>query len=135
MSMFNLLAALSDAKVDYVLVGGLAVSLHGYQRVTMDVDVVLALDDANLSRFIACARAANLKPVLPISIDALRDSALIDQWHREKGMLSFALREPDLMATVIDVLVRPLVPFEVLNRERLASSRASTTSTSMVTRW
>ena len=116
MSMFNLLAALSDAKVDYVLVGGLAVSLHGYQRVTMDVDVVLALDDANLSRFIACARAANLKPVLPISIDALRDSALIDQWHREKGMLSFALREPDLMATVIDVLVRPLVPFEVLKR-------------------
>ena len=114
--MFNLLAALSDAKVDYVLVGGLAVSLHGYQRVTMDVDVVLARDDANLSRFIACARAANLKPVLPISIDALRDPALIDQWHREKGMLSFALREPDLMATVIDVLVRPLVPFEVLKR-------------------
>ena len=55
MSMFNLLAALSDAKVDYVLVGGLAVSLHGFQRVTMDVDVVLARDDANLSRFIACA--------------------------------------------------------------------------------
>ncbi len=116
MSMFNLLAALSDAKVDYVLVGGLAVSLHGFQRVTMDVDVVLALDDANLSRFIDCARAANLKPVLPISVDALRDPALIDQWHREKGMLSFALREPDLMATVIDVLVRPVVPFEVLKR-------------------
>ena len=116
MSMFNLLAALSDANVDYVLVGGLAVSLHGFQRVTMDVDVVLALDDANLSRFIDCARAANLKPVAPISIDALRDPALIDQWHREKGMLSFALREADLMATVIDVLVRPVVPFEVLKR-------------------
>ncbi len=116
MSMYSLLAALSEARVDYVLVGGLAVSLHGYQRVTLDVDVVLSLSDANLSRFIECARASNLKPVLPLPIEALRDAAQIDRWHREKGMLAFALRGPDAMATVIDILVRPVVPFEVLKR-------------------
>lgn len=120
MSMYSLLAALSEAGVDYVLVGGLAVSLHGYQRVTLDVDVVLALDDANLSRFIDCAGAAKLKPVLPIPLDALRNAALIDQSHREKGMLAFALRGADLMATVIDVLVRPVVPFETLKRNAVA---------------
>lgn len=121
MSMYSLLAALSEADVDYVLVGGLAVSLHGYQRVTMDVDVVLALNDANLSRFIDCARAANLKPVLPVPLESLRDAALIDRWHREKGMLAFALRGADLMATVIDVLVRPVVPFETLKRNAVAT--------------
>ena len=42
MSMFGLLKTLADANVVFVLVGGLAVALHGYQRVTMDVDVVLA---------------------------------------------------------------------------------------------
>jgi len=26
--------------------------------------------------------------VLPIPIDSLRDAALIDLWHREKGMLA-----------------------------------------------
>ncbi len=45
MSMYDLLATLSEAKIDYVLIGGLAVTLHGYQRVTMDVDVVLAMND------------------------------------------------------------------------------------------
>lgn len=48
MSMFRLIKTLSDAGVDYVLVGGLAVTLHGYQRVTMNVDVVLAMEADNL---------------------------------------------------------------------------------------
>ena len=116
MSMYKLLATLSDAGIDYVLIGGLAVTLHGYQRVTMDVDVVLSMDDANLGRFIDSAKAAGLRPVLPIAIDALRDASQIDQWHREKGMLAFALRGPDMMATVIDVLVRPVVSFDELKR-------------------
>lgn len=45
MGMFDLIKTLSDAEVDYVVVGGLAVVLHGYQRATMDVDVVLAMDE------------------------------------------------------------------------------------------
>lgn len=116
MSMYRLLATLSDANIDYVLVGGLAVTLHGYQRLTMDVDVVLSLNDENLAKFVDCAKRARLKPVLPIPIDSLRDAALIDLWHRDKGMLAFGLRGPDMMATVIDVLVRPRVPFDVLKR-------------------
>lgn len=116
MNMYELLAALNRANVDYVLVGGLAVTLHGYQRLTMDVDVVLAMDDGNLDRFVACAKAANLRPVLPIGLDTLRDAAQIDRWHAEKGLLAFALRGPDAVATVIDVLVRPVVPFEELKR-------------------
>ncbi len=114
--MYTLLSTLSDAEVDYVLIGGLAVTLHGYQRVTMDVDVVLSMDEPNLAKFVACAKAAGLRPVLPIPIDALRDGSVIDQWHREKGMLAFALRSPEAMATVIDVLVRPVVPFHELKR-------------------
>jgi hypothetical protein len=114
--MYQLLATLSDANIDYVLVGGLAVTLHGYQRLTMDVDVVLALNDENLAKFVDCAKRARLKPVLPIPIESLRDAALIDLWHRDKGLLAFGLRGPEMMATVIDVLVRPLVPFDELKR-------------------
>jgi hypothetical protein len=116
MSMYNLLATLCKAEIDYVLIGGLAVTLHGYQRVTMDVDVVLAMTDANLGKFVECAKGAGLRPVLPIPIDSLRDASLIDEWHRDKGMLAFALREPDAMAAVIDVLVRPVVSFDDLKR-------------------
>ena len=117
MGMFDLIKMLEDASVDHVLVGGLAVALHGYQRVTMDVDVVLALDGENLQRFVASAKAAGLQPVTPVDIASLAQPELLDRWHREKGMQAFGLRKPEDMATVIDVLIRPLGPYEDLRRD------------------
>jgi hypothetical protein len=117
MNMFDLIKTLAEAGVDYVVVGGLAVALHGYQRVTMDVDVVLAMDRQNLSRFIECAKAAGLRPTIPVQIEALTKPELIEQWYREKGMLAFSLRSTEALATVIDVLVKPVVAFEDLKRD------------------
>jgi len=117
MSMFDLLKMLAEAKVDFVLVGGLAVALHGYQRVTMDVDVVLAMDADNLRRFLSVAKASDLRPTIPVELDALARPELIEQWHREKGMLVFSLRGAETMATVLDVLVRPVIQFADLRRD------------------
>jgi hypothetical protein len=46
MKIAELLQSLTDARVDYVLVGGLAVQLHGYMRSTFDIDLVLAMKRA-----------------------------------------------------------------------------------------
>ena len=117
MSMFGLLQTLVEAKVEFVLVGGLAVALHGYQRVTMDVDVVLAMDDGNLQRFLSIARTSGLRPTMPVEIESLAKPELIEQWHRDKGMLAFSLRGAETMATVLDVLVKPVVRFADLRRD------------------
>lgn len=117
MGMFDLIKILDNAGIKYVLVGGLAVSLQGYPRVTMDVDVVLAMDEGNLRRFIDCAKAADLRPVVPVAIDSLAQPELLEQWYREKGMLAFGLRGPDALATVMDVLVKPVVSFSDLQRD------------------
>ena len=116
MSMFDIIELLDSAQVDYVLIGGLAVTLRGYQRLTMDVDIVLAMSAQNLQCFIGAAKRAGLRPVMPVAIDSLADPQLLDRWHDEKGMLAFALRHPDRQSTVIDVLVRPNVPFDELKR-------------------
>lgn len=113
----ELLNTLVQQSVDFVLVGGLAVQLHGYMRMTYDVDLVLAMNNENLTRFIDAAKKLGLVPVIPVSIDSLKNADLIDQWHREKGMLAFALREPTVAGSVIDVLVRPDVSYEKLNAD------------------
>lgn len=41
------LRALEEAGVQYVTVGGVAVILHGYGRLTGDVDALIALDPEN----------------------------------------------------------------------------------------
>ena len=114
MKTIQLLRALTEAEVDFVLVGGLAVQLHGFQRATFDIDLVLAMNDVNLSRFIEIARRHDLRPIIPVPIDALKDAAQVDRWHREKGMLAFSLREPRAAGCVVDVLVRPDVAWERL---------------------
>lgn len=114
MKIAELLQALSENQVQYVLVGGMAVQLHGYLRSTFDIDLVLAMNDENLSRFIAVARQFGLVPAMPVPIDSLKNASQIEQWHREKGMLAFALREPQTGGSVVDVLVRPNVPYERL---------------------
>ena len=119
MGIFDPIMLLAEKEIDFVLVGGLAVALQGYQRVTMDVDVVLAMDGGNLERFIAAAREAGLRPTIPVPLQSLARPELIEQWHREKGMLAFSLRGPEAQATVLDVLVRPAVPHADLRRDAL----------------
>jgi hypothetical protein len=120
MKIAELLQSLSDGQVQYVLVGGLAVQLHGFMRSTFDIDLVLAMTDENLVRFIAVAKRYSLVPTIPVPIDSLRDSIQIDQWHREKGMLAFSLRDPRIGGSVVDVLVRPEVPFDRLMANAVA---------------
>lgn len=117
MGIFDLIALLANGKVDYVLVGGLAVALRGHARTTMDVDVVLAMDEANLERFIESARRAGLQPTIPARLEDLADAALIDRWRREKNLLAFSLRGPEAQATVLDVLVAPSVSYADLRRD------------------
>jgi hypothetical protein len=116
MNMFDLLKLLAMAKVDFVLVGGLAVALRGYSRFTLDVDVVLAMDEANLRRFIGAATEAGLHPTIPVPLESLVQPELIEQWYKEKGMIAFSLRSREAIATVLDVLVRPVIPFAELRK-------------------
>lgn len=44
----QMLRRLTEAGVDFVVIGGVAVMLSGYGRATRDLDIVFATDDANL---------------------------------------------------------------------------------------
>lgn len=46
----KLLAALCEGGVEFILVGGVAATVHGSSRLTQDIDVVYGRTDDNLSR-------------------------------------------------------------------------------------
>lgn len=52
----RLLVALSEAEVEFILVGGFAVGAHGHPRATKDVDLLPAPDQQNLERLAALLR-------------------------------------------------------------------------------
>lgn len=48
------LKLLNDHNVEYLLVGGFAVALHGYPRATADMDIWVARNRANAERLVEC---------------------------------------------------------------------------------
>jgi hypothetical protein len=41
---------------------------------------------------------------------------LLEQWHNEKGVLAFSLYSLDQVATAINILIKPVVPYADLRR-------------------
>lgn len=111
MFYLDLFSALSRHRVDYVLIGGLAISLHGIERATMDVDVTVAMTPDNLSALVDMARELGMTPVLPVDLDTLADLGQLAAWHRERNLEAFALRAPGHAGVTMDVLLYPPVDF------------------------
>jgi hypothetical protein len=57
-----LLATLHVHRVDYIVIGGVAVQVHGHRRTTKDLDVVAAPDLENLKRFAAALADLQARP-------------------------------------------------------------------------
>lgn len=109
MFYLDLFRALAQHQVRYMLVGGLAMNLHGVPRMTMDVDLVLAMDEENLDRFIGCARTLGLTPQAPVPLAALKDAGQRRQWAEQKHMIAFALNPAQPGAPTVDVLIAPAI--------------------------
>lgn len=52
----DLIAALDDARIAYVIIGGFAVAAHGYVRATKDLDIVPSPAPENLARLAGLLR-------------------------------------------------------------------------------
>lgn len=116
MFYLNLFNALARHHVEYLLIGGLAASLHGVERATMDVDITVAANPGNLGHLVETAEALRLSPVLPVPLEALNDVELLRKWHTELNLKTFALRTLDLASARVDVLLFPPVEFACMSQ-------------------
>lgn len=129
MFYIDLFRALEKEQVRYLVVGGVAVNLHGAERMTSDVDLMLALDADNLRRFFSAVSSFGFKPVVPATLEQLCDADTLGRWITEKHMLAFALRPAEDTAPTVDILVKPVVDFdEAYPRRYLVEAQGVTIS-------
>ena len=79
--------ALNDAKVQYLIVGGLAVNAHGYERLTNDVDLVIGLEQDNIRRGLRALMDTGYRIKIPVTPEQFADPLLREAWRREKDMI------------------------------------------------
>ncbi|HET9776056.1 MAG TPA: hypothetical protein VFP77_05785 [Gemmatimonadaceae bacterium] len=97
--------ALETARVRYLVAGGLAVNAHGYVRLTMDIDLVIALDADNIRRAFQALAGIGYRPTVPIDAEAFTQPELRNRWQEEKGMQVLNFHSDAFPGTSVDVFV------------------------------
>jgi hypothetical protein len=135
----RLIRRLVAGRVDFVVIGGLAVIAHGYPRITKDVDIVYARSPANLERLGSVlqdvrARLAGVDDGVPFVPDARSlqrtsiltldsDEGLIDLLAEPAGAASYdELRARAEIADFGDVRV-PIADLDDLIAMKRAAGR------------
>ena len=86
-SIESLVRALNDARVRFLVVGGLAVVAHGYGRQTQDVDLVIRLRPDSIGAAFAALSSLGYRPRVRVTAEMLSDRATRDALVRDRGML------------------------------------------------
>ena len=111
--------ALHAADVRYVVVGGVAVVLHGHARLTADLDLAIDLEPAVARRAIVALTGLGLRPRAPVRAEDFADPAIRSSWKRERGMLVFSMVDPSDPLRAVDVFVDEPIPFAELHERSL----------------
>lgn len=101
----RVISALNDAGVDYVIVGGIAVVLHGVDRLTADLDVVLDLERDAALKAMKCLQQLGYRPRPPVRMEEFAESDRRQQWMETKNMRVFSLWDPHGELPVLDLFV------------------------------
>ena len=109
----SVLAALDDSGVRFVVVGGVAVVLHGHGRSTVDLDVVIDLASEDAVRAIDALIAIGLEPRLPVDARDFADERIRLEWVRSRGMQVFTMLDPG-GHLLVDLFVKSPLPFDEL---------------------
>lgn len=110
---------LNKKKVRYLIVGGIAVNLHGFPRVTGDLDIMLDLNDGkSINGFVEVVKVLGFKPKIPVKIENFAILSKRKSWIEEKNMKVFSVYNPSQEIEHIDVLVKNLIDFDKAYKSR-----------------
>jgi hypothetical protein len=118
--------ALETAQARYVVVGGLATVLHGFARLTADVDIVVDLEPSEATKVLSALLAIGFRPRAPVGAYDFADATVRKRWIDEKGMRVFSLWDPKNPLREVDLFVEHPLPFkELWDRSELVELGAS----------
>jgi hypothetical protein len=97
--------ALDAAQARYLVAGGLAVNAHGYIRLTVDIDLVIALDAENILQAFRALAGLGYKPSVPIDSETFARPEQRQRWREEKGMQVLSFFSDAFPGIPVDVFV------------------------------
>lgn len=110
----KLFRALNASGTRYVVVGGLAVVLHGHQRLTSDTDLIIDLAAGPAARLLETLRVLGFVPRVPVDPLQFADAEQRRDWIENRHMQVFSLFHPEQPGWVVDLFAEHPIDFEGL---------------------
>lgn len=93
-------------------------NIHGLERATHDIDLIIFLEKENILRFSRAMKRLGYQPKIPVKPEDFADKKLRESWIKEKNMVVFSFYHPKNPFEVIDVFVYHPRPFQEMFRAR-----------------
>ncbi|MGH8135055.1 MAG: nucleotidyltransferase domain-containing protein [Steroidobacteraceae bacterium] len=100
-----LFAMLEARQLRYVVVGGLALVLHGVDRLTADVDLAVDLAPAAAARLVDALEEGGYRATAPVDARQLADPVIRAAWHRDRNMQVFSYWDTTGRRPTIDICI------------------------------
>lgn len=100
------------AGIRYLVVGGIAVNLHGYARLTVDLDLMLDLSRDNLTLVVDALEELGYVPRVPVNPGDIVSEEKRKTWKEEKGAVVMTFYDPKAPFRQVDLFLDNPVDFE-----------------------
>lgn len=114
----NIFEKLEKNKVDYILIGGLAVALYGIPRTTGDIDLMVNMNHENLIKLAKTMKQLGFIPKVPVKAEDLTDPEKRADWINNKNMKVFSFHKPDNPYALIDIMIDTPLNYEEISKDK-----------------
>ena len=115
----DILQELNQARVKYLVIGGVAAIYHGVPRATFDLDLSVWLAPGNLQRLKSVMERMGFVPKAPVPVTGLANPLTRREWTQRKSMKVYAFEESKRPFRLVDIMVKPLKNFHQVYRRRV----------------
>lgn len=128
-TVFN---SLNHAQVKYLVAGGTAVNIHGYQRMTSDLDLVIQLDSSNITKALDKLNQLGYSPIIPVDASNFSNPTTRKNWIETKNMQVLSLQSQQHPETTIDIFVDEPFDFDLEYKTSIVAELAPDISFNIV---
>lgn len=109
---------LNEKGVQYLIVGGVAVNMYGYSRTTADIDILLSLDEKNLTAMDKAMLELKYYPRIPVQVIELANRRRIERYRLEKNLKAYTFTASGQPPLNVDIIIEESLEFEKFWKNR-----------------